>query len=287
MVAASRVCLAPGKTFLLGEYYVTQAGEAYVIALEPSFHLEHEFSFQPALLNIHPDSPAGKFVKDHLDFFYQFKLTFVDPYYGMGGFGASTAQFLLVYQLYSAEKNLNLKSLLDYYLQYAWNGQGIIPSGADLLAQAVNHFCYINKEIFEIKKLDWPFPNLELHIVHTNHKTPTHSHLANLENLNTSRLKNIFQEAKNAFELSDAEKFCWAINDYQSELTAMGLVSNNTLKLLEKFNVQSEILAAKGCGAMGADTLLLITARGQTALINQLCGELNLVYTLMQSHFFI
>ncbi len=273
---------APGKTFLLGEYYVTQRGEAYVITTEPRFRLQCE----PAvfsLINIHPDSPAGKLIRDHINLFSHNKLTFIDPYKELGGFGASTAQFLLTYQLLQQKQhpqfmNPSLISLINYYLKYAWSGQGTMPSGADLLAQTIGGICYVNKLTLEVTKLQWPFPNFEFHIVHTNNKLTTHTHLANLENLNTSMLENIFKDAKKAFELSNCAHFCEAINQYQHELKKLGLVADTTFKLIKNFNTQPEIVAAKGCGAMGADTLLLITKKNKTALIKNLCKQFNLTY---------
>src|SRR5690606_6209264 len=111
--------------------------------------------------------------------------------------------------------NLSLSSLMDCYLHYAWNGQGTMPSGADLLAQTTSGICYINKSTLEVTELSWPFSDLEFHIVHTNNKLTTHTHLASLAKLDTSTLENIFKDAKNAFATSNCKNFCNAINRYQ------------------------------------------------------------------------
>lgn len=270
---------APGKTFLLGEYYVMDGGEAYVLNTAPRFRLrcEPQKNSSSTLL---PTSPAGKFVSEHPEIFSNYSLTFSDPYQGLGGFGASTAEFLLVYQAKCllTGTELNPQELLKDYLTYAWNGLGFAPSGADLLAQLSGNLCYVNKNSLQITSQTWPFTNVDFHLIHTRNKLATHSHLANLASLDTAALEIIFNRGKVAIALGDETLFCEAVNCYHQSLTKLGLVSEYSLELIQRFRDTTKILAAKGCGAMGSDTLLLITEHQQHDTIKKLCKKFNLVY---------
>src|SRR5690606_39000184 len=105
----------PSKTFLLGDYLSLLGGPALLLNTEPRFQGLLE-SIQPTVKSsaiadkiqaiepypgIHPQSPAGKFLQRHASDFADCNLTFFDPHQGAGGFGASSAQFLMVYALWS------------------------------------------------------------------------------------------------------------------------------------------------------------------------------------------
>ncbi len=66
-----------------------------------------------------------------------------DPYHGCGGLGASSAQFLACYWAICSLQQTppSLQGLLDAYYNTAWKGQGLRPSGYDLMH---NH----NKDVF-------------------------------------------------------------------------------------------------------------------------------------------
>ncbi|TID96711.1 hypothetical protein DIZ66_18080, partial [Legionella pneumophila] len=46
---------------------------------------------------------------------------------------------------------------------------------------------------------------------------------------------------------------------YAQKLTELNLVSQHSLSLIQSIKSYPETLAIKGCGALGADTLLIIT----------------------------
>lgn len=278
---------APGKTFLLGEYYVMQAGEAFVINTAPRFHLSCEPATKTTQQGISPHSPAAKFIADNMAIFSDFKFKFIDPYNRLGGFGASTAQFLLVYKakhlLLGITAELKKSELLQDYYRYSWNGQGMMPSGADLLAQMTGGLSYVNKKTLENTPQNWPFPDLDFHVIHTKNKLATHKHLKNLTEINTVNLQTAFMDCKQAVHSCDAALFCESVNQYHAELSKLKLVSDNSLGLIQSFAKTVNLLAAKGCGAMGADTLLLITDTNQKTAIKKVCAELNLIYIATNS----
>jgi hypothetical protein len=57
---------------------------------------------------------------------------------------------------------------------------------------------------------------------------------------------------------ADQEKFLNAIKEYASALEKFKLVCQNTQKILKRIKTCPEILAVKGCGAMGADVILAV-----------------------------
>src|ERR1700729_3734074 len=94
----------PSKTFLLGDYISLLGGPVLVLNTEPVFQclLEKSSGDQtiPHYFGIHPESTAGKFIQRFANDFAGYDLTFFDPHQGAGGFGASSAQFVMVYKLW-------------------------------------------------------------------------------------------------------------------------------------------------------------------------------------------
>ncbi|STP14074.1 Uncharacterised protein [Legionella bozemanae] len=74
-------------------------------------------------------------------------------------------------------------------------------------------------------------------------------------------------EAKQAFEQIDSKKLISAINNYHQKLTELNLVAEHSLKFISEFKKCPEILATKGCGALGADVLLLITSADEAQIL--------------------
>ncbi|WP_229776915.1 hypothetical protein, partial [Alicyclobacillus cellulosilyticus] len=117
----------PAKTFLLGEYAVLANGPALILTTSPCFKIS--MVAESSLSGIHPESPAGKYWTNCK----QAKgLSFYDPYHGLGGMGASSAQFIGAYLASLTDSEpVHVSSLLETYFNYAWNGKGLCPSGYD------------------------------------------------------------------------------------------------------------------------------------------------------------
>jgi hypothetical protein len=56
-----------------------------------------------------------------------------------------------------------------------------------------------------------------------------------------------------------------AVNAYHYQLIRMDLVAEHTVRHIESFKKQPDVLAIKGCGAMGSDVLLLLIPTSQQA----------------------
>ena len=259
---------APGKTFLLGEYVALQGGPTLVLTSQPCFNLTAKYSSEktiPVIFeNIAKESPAGKFLLHYADAFKGCRLSFHDPYHGLGGFGASSAQFLFVTMLkkllqdFSLTTHYRIKELLTEYLQFAWNGEGMKPSGADLVAQAQGGISYYYKDQNKLQVLEWPFKHINYYLLHTGNKLPTHQHLKELALVTTHQLADIVFAGLQHLQTNNAQGFINSINQYAEALHALALVDAKTVGLLQNIRSRAEVLAAKGCGALGADVILVL-----------------------------
>ncbi|TAL62996.1 MAG: hypothetical protein EPN84_05625 [Legionella sp.] len=261
--------LIPAKTFLLGEYAALAGASAIVLTTTPYFKLK--LSEDAGLEGIHPESPAGLFWTQQK---HTQGLIWHDPYQGCGGLGASSAQFLASYLASCSLQNIlpKLNATLRSYYQYAWPGQGIRPSGYDVIAQARQGCVFINKELNIIQSYPWPFKDLSFLLIHTGVKLATHDHLqttplpAGIEELAAT-----VEQARIAFENRDSALLIQAINTYHEQLKQRQCVAKHSLEFLDYLKTYPEILASKGCGAMGADILLVLCAKKDVlSLKNQL-----------------
>lgn len=265
----------PAKTFLLGEYAALAEGSAILLTTSPYF----ELSLTPhqGLNEVHPLSPAGLWWEQHGS--SEMGLQWYDPYQGLGGLGASSAQFLAGY-LACCHLSHNLpdrSALLNAYYQTAWSGKGLRPSGYDVLAQSLHACVYINKHRNRIDTFNWPFKTLSLILIHTGVKLATHEHLMSHRLLqDTTNLSDIVDKAFQAFERLQEIELIKAINDYHKALVGAQLVAEHSLQLINTLKSRPEILAIKGCGALGADTILILTRPDHAGYLIKHLQEQNL-----------
>jgi mevalonate kinase len=264
----------PGKTFLLGEYAVLQGGTAVIACTQPFFELSAEKlpPLQKGLakrgilglyrdIPFHPDSPAGKFILDHSETFDSLILTWLSPY-SEGGFGGSTAEFLSCFRLYHhlTQQTFTQENLYKTYLKYAYNHQGIPPSGADLMAQNQKAgLVYFQSPTLSLHSFSWPFDDISLLLFKTPAKLPTHQHLQTLKNLpDCKMLSALSLQGYNALQQGDKQGLIKAINDYALTLAQLNLTAESTQQLLNQIKQHPACLATKGCGALGADVIAVL-----------------------------
>ncbi len=258
----------PAKTFVVGEYLVLKGGGALILSTAPFFELTvvPEGESRPegagtlASEAIHPESPAGRFLEEEGECFRDYQLGFVDPYQGMGGLGASSAQFLLLYAFrqHLSRKKIEPFHLLEEYRSFAWNGKGMAPSGADVLAQWCGGLCFFHPSSRTLRSFSWPFAQLSYALIHTRQKLATHRHLADLHEVVVSDLEPLVQATLASIEEADEESFIRSVAHYGRALTAKGLRTEETGRVLARVALAPSILAAKGCGALGADVVLVL-----------------------------
>src|SRR5690606_19354251 len=130
----------PSKTFLTGEYAVLCGAPGLVLTHEPRFELIVSTNGTGVVQGIHPQSPAGYWVRTSRVFFESMDVIFTDPFSGAGGFGASGAQFLLVHALTTWLQSSTSKLMQGLDVSAVWSDFRVITkdrqSGADIVAQA-------------------------------------------------------------------------------------------------------------------------------------------------------
>lgn len=257
---------APGKTFLCGEYLALNGGPAITIATEPRFRLEvrrgngqHSF---------HPDSPAGRYLNEHAADFADFDLRFVNPY-GAGGFGGSTAEFLLVRALHQFGPGVWTEHQLDLDVRAAWTAYRELhadvtlkPSGADLVGQACGLLTGFERRSGKIQVFTWPFQNLGFQLFKTSIKVQTHVHLQDFAD--TARAEKLevlepgCQRVWDALRKASEGQFLIGLNEVTRGLESLGLQADEIRPMTEKLRQIPGVRAVKGCGAMGADVILAV-----------------------------
>ncbi len=237
----------PSKTFLMGEYTVLNDGSALVLAHEPFFIVKNKIPKK----TLHPESPAGKFLKQKSK---EQNFSFFDPHKQSGGFGSSTAEYLAAYK--SVFPDASIDEILKTYFKN-FEEVKIKPSGADLCVQS-----YYKKGVLEYKKkpldhslYDWPFKDLDILIFKTKDKIKTHSHLdvVYLKNLRT--LGVIAKKAIDFFKVGDSLGFLNSVDLFTKEQAMQRLLHKNTIRLIYEVNQIKGVHTSRGCGAMGADVL--------------------------------
>lgn len=248
----------PAKTFLVGEYIALHGGPALIATTAPYFTVDLQAG--AGQVDFPVNSPAWNLWQKVEE--SRHNITFNDPYNGLGGMGASSAQFLGAFYASRQllEREVSQAELLEEYLQVAWNGQGIPPSGYDVIAQHLGGCVHIEKNKNIYKSYTWQFSDIGFVLVHTQRKLATHEHLRGLGELgDLVGLAAIAEHALQAFKCSDSAGFIEAINTTYQELLSLNLVAEHTQQMLFELQKDADILAAKGCGALGADIILLIT----------------------------
>ena len=279
----------PSKTFIIGEYLAINGTASLVAATQPAFFIKTN---KDKNFGFHPESPAGR-LRNEL------KLTnvgfsIIDPHDGRGGFGKSTAEFLAVY-LYdqysrSDYENLtdgildNLSEFVPHYQSCA--GGDYRPSGADLVAQVSGGFCWYDGMNFNSEKLNWPFPGYDIFIFHTGKKMATHEHLKDLKTKNLQSLIPILLAARTSIDHENLRVFAESLNYYYDVLNESGLSDPNVYSSILELRRSEKVLAAKGCGAMGMDTVIVLAEKSAENEIKEMCytHDFQFITSVLNSH---
>jgi hypothetical protein len=273
----------PSKTFLIGEYAVLQGSSGILVGTFPRFEAKIkkvEVQENGFIEGLSPQGPSMDFLKDNIDVFSSYSIMFHDPHEGKGGLGWSSAQFIMLYALREWIRNgqvlpdINPKALLEEYLKYSWNGQGWAPSGLDVLCQLQGGILQVTapKKYQDSKLLsvlieeyhhykDWPFQDISFCLLRTGTKVATHAHLSGLNSINFGELARFSLLTGESLKVKDEELFLDCINQFRESLINQHLVDPNSVKLYSLLQERPEVLAYKGCGALGADVILVINVR--------------------------
>lgn len=252
----------PSKTFLVGEYAVLGHSQALVLNTAPRFELVARKTGETRL-NIFPEkSPADRWLEQRKPLLEGWSLEFIDPHNRAGGFGASSAQFIFVHSLTTYLQS-SFAKITDVFDQEAvWKDHQILSdhrgSGADVLAQIQGGVALVDVTTASTRIKPWPYPELGFGIVRTHQKIKTHEHLATLDRKAMSLLVRPAQAAIEAFGEAPPDVFVGRLKTFYAALKEFELQAPAALNLIRLFEEQPWCLAAKGCGALGADTVLLL-----------------------------
>ncbi len=271
----------PSKTFVIGEYLAINGTASMVMATEPGFIVkviaDKDFGF-------HPESPAGA-LKQQLKIKSNGFSVF-DPHEGRGGFGRSTAEYLSVYLMHRFQEQGSLEftedvleNLEEFVLQYqSCAGGSYKPSGADLVAQVCGGLCWYDGMNFNAEQLLWPFPGYDLFVFHTGKKLATHEHLKDLKKIDFRSLIPILLAARTSLDQKNLRVFAESLNYYYDILGEINLSDRTVQKSVHSLRETPEVLAAKGCGAMGVDTVIVLGEVSQQEKIKELCAREDFQY---------
>lgn len=259
---------SPSKTFLCGEYAVLIGGSALVLTHGPRFTLR--VSHAPSINApkwLHPESPAGRLYKNYEVLLKDFDFEFHDPHEGRGGFGASGAQFATLYAFIKDLKNQWSEVFPGVLLKEFKELDSSNSSGCDVLAQwSGGGIVRINPAFpQDVMSLSWPFQDLETFVLPTGVKVPTHDHLKDLRFDRLESLKTISEDVVDAFLSKEERNFLTHLRTFSEELEAKGLVTEHSLEMVRALQACPGFKLAKPCGALGADTILLMVERGAGA----------------------
>lgn len=261
------LCSAPSKTFLIGEYAALKPAPSVLIHTAPRFTLTVQPNGVPEYMGFSKGSPAHRFLQRYApDTGHRW--IFHDPHQGSGGFGASSAQFLMTYAAYRTlnPQDLTLSDALHEYhaSSHPLLPQGYAPSGADVVGQYAGGLCVADTVGATFNLLSWPFEEHDLLLLKTPFKLPTHTHLHSLEHLPFSDLIPLTHESIQALKQGDFRSFQRAITEYQQVLQHAQLTASDTLKWIDAIQHQYPESVVKGCGALGADVILVMQPKQTT-----------------------
>ncbi len=251
---------------MLGEYLALVNGPALIAATAPRFELAISPTETVTTNPFPAHSPAYNLAQAHLDILHHYHLEFRDPHTGAGGFGASSAQYALLLTFLQCIEVLNPEdypAMIKRYQNYAWNGQGTAPSGLDIVAQLNGQITYYHSANNQLAACAWPFSDINFYLLRTGHKVATHEHLASLGSFPSQALADVVEKAYASLttaETNSSAQFVECVEQYAQLLAELGFVTPTTQNLLNTLHNNPLVKAAKGCGALGADVVLVITA---------------------------
>jgi hypothetical protein len=274
----------PSKTFLVGEYAVLANYPCAIIATEPRFRLSvfmlPERNVACVYEGICLKGVLALLCHEISEKLQGYHFIFNDPHHGQGGFGASSAQYALLYYAYQKllSHEVHITECLHQYRTHT-KREKIRASGADLIGQLNGKLtlCCPADDYYEAP-LEWPWPHLNATLFKTSYKIATHEHLSTLSDFPKNTLGQITKTSIEAIKIKDAGAFIKSIQMFSEALSEAALYCDETLRLLEEINRSPFVLAAKGCGALGADVILVLIENKNRAAFREWIQKLPLKY---------
>lgn len=266
---------APGKVFILGEYAVLGGLPSVIAAVGPRFTLDLLADDEGD--SFHPQSPVARL----LDWAGRLgaattSVRFNDAQAAgskAGGFGASTAQFALIYRALADHENWDTswEKVWALYreLTRAQRGEGFPPSGADLVAQwsgGIRLFQMKGECAAITEDLSGPFDWSRVLVFSAGEqqgrKVATHEHLATLKDRTRfgellSALEKPLTRGIAAIREGNVKTLGSALTEYADVLAQAGLEIPATREDRAVLSALPGVLGVKGAGALQADALVV------------------------------
>jgi mevalonate kinase len=255
----------PSKAFLIGEYAVLSGAQAVVATFGPRFTLgPRNHAEQKAVF--HPDSPAGRLMKANR---WEGIWEYGDPYQGVGGFGGSTADFLLGYAISQIKSDHSIQTpVCDEDAWHAWNRYKEftpLASGADLIAQWLGGTVSVDLKEASAKRLELGDLGKCILIFSAAHqderKVKTHEHLlddAASQFKASAYMLLLIERATDAIGRGNIYQFASSLNQYGDLLRDAGLEIAATTQDREAMIRIPGVVGVKGTGALQADGLIVV-----------------------------
>jgi hypothetical protein len=272
-----------GKVFLLGEYGVLAGGAAIVAAVGPRFEFRQGLDQGGPLSGLHADSPAARLLRDLGKSGEAGRYSFKDPYFGAGGFGASTAQFALVHEWLMPGRPVG-----EFWSRYQslHSDEAVAPSGADLHAQVQGGIqLWRGRGHGQALGLN-PDRNFEICVLAAGHqqgrKVATHAHLPRLRQIAEGKapwlaeLTTLVERAAQSINARTGEALAHALMRAGDLYRREGLEIEATSRDCAALGVLPHVLAIKGAGAMQADALVAVVERPGVSRFAELCERRDL-----------
>jgi mevalonate kinase len=255
----------PSKTFLAGEYSALFGGPALLINTSPRFVLKASLSIglQSQRVGLSQAGPAAVLLENPA--FKDYDLQFIDPHNNRGGLGGSSAQFALLHAFLNWLKfePTRWDKTLKCYRAIAKSSESYTPSGYDVVSQMIGKLAFVHMATNRVEQLDWPFKDIEAVLIRGPLKVATYKHLEDLRLNDTAELvkrsSSVYEAVKNAA----VEDFVRSIRDFNEILNDEGLVAPESSEVQKLLSSRSEVLAVKGCGALGADIIMAVVVKAQ------------------------
>lgn len=263
----------PSKVMLIGEYGVLAGGPAIMAPAQPRFTLqivESENFEHPFQAN----SPAGRLLesafKRDFELLKNSRLIWLDPIGGRGGLGESTASFVAVVRWLTELGILSgdTRALWHLYRKLQPKGMALLPSGADLLVQAEASWLLVGP-VPDFVPFKEPRLASQIQVFSATHlpnrKVRTHEHLQKIDEALVQKVKSatlqVMAQAVAAIIQNKTEEFGRALNSFAESLFKLDLEHPQTTRIRRKLQNTTGVFGVKGCGALMADTLIVLTSR--------------------------
>lgn len=238
-----------------------QGGRALLLGHPPYFRASWE-SAGGSPNPFHSDSPAGKWLAKN-PASGGLSPRFSDPHEGKGGFGGSGAEFLSAWclgqEIPAAESP---RAIFSWNAWEAYKEIGGSGSGADILTQAFGvdradaFFLLADISAKTVREIFPAKMGGEISLFHTGKKLPTHEQKTP-QNLPLAELEEILSSALESLEGALFQSFASALSAFGDKLASLGLLAGHSAQALASVRSISKVCGAKGCGAMGADVILV------------------------------